>query len=432
LVPVPDVLIELGLVRDEPVASPPVPAHHYRLPLAAVALALLVLLGGAVPHPRAVPPVIVPATLSDLVQVVADRLYVISSGEPVGVPDKRQTIRAYSLPDVRPLFEQRVAVSGEVTGVHPAGDDLLLVGVRGYADATQSTIAVRPGATDPLWQQPGALVGVSPGGPAVFGSDTVAGFDEDRAVEWRGVDLATGATRWTVRKGVGEQAVTDSYLGDPRRLYVLRTGRLTAYDTRDGRPTAEVELPGMRPASAALWPLGDRLLVSSDATGTTIFGTTAGLTASAHTGHSLSDFLSGGMCGEQICAYGQGGRMVGMDPQTLTERWSLGDDAYGIWTGGYLLTFDPGATRTRITRSDPATGAVSGQVDGWALVMGSGPAFHVRHDGPGAAWFGVLDLDPFRVRPLVSAAGVADDCQIAGQALICRRNDATVGVWRLG
>src|SRR6185436_4330461 len=134
LVVVSEVLIELGEVPDEPPVSPSPPPRSYRLLVAAVAVVMLVLLGGAAPVPEPGAPVIVPAGIGERTQIRGDRLYVIGSPEPAGSPVKEQNIRAYALPDVRLLFEQAVTVSGEIVEVRPAGD-LLLVLERGYDGA---------------------------------------------------------------------------------------------------------------------------------------------------------------------------------------------------------------------------------------------------------------------------------------------------------
>jgi hypothetical protein len=419
-------MIELGVVPDEPPAGPPPPPRRWRPLFGAVAGVLLVLLGGAAPVPRPSAPVIVTAELGERTQVRAGRLYVIGMPQPVGSPQKRQTIRAYALPDARPLYEQTVAVTGEIVDIQPAGD-LLLILERDYDGAEQTTIAVRPGAAEPLWRRPGILIGLTPGGPAVFGASNV-GDEVTTAVEWRGVDLATGEIRWTVRKAPGERAAADSYGGAPRLLYVLRAGRLTAYDTRDGRPAGEVALPGIQPSTAVLWPLAGRVVVSGDA-GTTVLD--AGLTVAAHTARSLRDYLTADDCGELICVYGADDSLAGLDPRTLEKRWSVRNSGYSLWLGGYLYTLAASDAAPRITRADPVTGRAPGRLDGWQFTPGTGPAVYLRHEERGRVWFGELDQDRFRVRPLVAAEGVTAECQIAGEVLICRKINGGVGVWRL-
>ncbi len=179
-----------------------------------------------------------------------------------------------------------------------------------------------------------------------------------------------------------------------------------------------------------LWALGERLLVSTDATGTTVFGDAAGLGRAVHTARSMTDYPNGVACEDLICAYTGDGRMTGIDPATLTERWSV-PSGYSAWHDGRLLTFHPEDT-PRIERSDPVTGQVSGQIIGWDLAPGPLPAFYVRHkEAGGRIWFGVLDERRFLIRPLAVADGVTDECQIAAGALVCRKIDASVAVWRL-
>ncbi|GIF05907.1 outer membrane protein assembly factor BamB family protein [Actinoplanes siamensis] len=424
-----DAVIDLGEIEDEEQPATPMPARRFRPPLAAVALALLALLGGAAPRPPQAPPVTVPAISDARLQVLPDRFYVIDLGELVGTSERRQTIRAYTLPGVRPLFAHTLTVPGEIIRVQPAGDDLLLINVRAYSAAAQTTIAVRPGGPE-LWRHRGELVGVTPGGPAVFGSNSLEVDDLDREVDWHGVDLATGEVRWRVRKEPGERSVTDLRRGVLRRLHVLRAGRLSAYDTRDGRRTAQVRLPGLPPPATALWPVGDRVLISGDTTGTTIFD--PGLIALAHTARSLGDSVAGSSCGDLICVYAPDGRVTGIDPATLTERWSRPDGAYSLWEDGWLIGMEQqDGTRPRIVRSDPVTGRVTDRADGWQFAAGHDSALYVERMESGGATFGVLEVDPFRVRPLATAAGVTGECTVAAEALVCRRSDAAVGVWRL-
>jgi outer membrane protein assembly factor BamB len=424
-------LIDLGVVPEEPVAIPPAPRRQFRVVLVVLAVAMLVLLGGAAPAPGVTPPVTVPAAIDGRVVVRENKLFVIDPGRPIGGPGKRQVVHAYALPDVSPLFDQAVTVTGEIIDVRAVTDDLLLVEERGYTDAARSIIAVRPGVAEPLWRHDGVLVGVAPGGPAVFGSDSYLGDDLETPVEWRGVDLATGATRWTVRKALDERAVTDSYRGDPRWLYVLGAGRLTAYDTRDGRPAAEVPQPGLRPDTAALWPLDGRLLVGGGTTGTTIFDTAGGLVPVAHADRNLDEYLTGYDCGELICAYATGGGLTGLDRRTLAKVWSVKDAAFSMWIDGYVFATDPTATEPRIRRSDPVTGRAAGQLDGWQLTISDGETFYVRRREDGRVWFGVFDPGRLRVRPLVVAEGVTDECLIEDDSLVCRKIDANVGVWSL-
>lgn len=419
------------MLPDEPVAIPPPPRRQVRLLFAVVAVALLFVLGGAAPWAAAEPPRIVPAAIDDRVIVRAHRLFVVEASRPIAGPERQQLIRAYSLPDVRPLFEQPVTVTGEVIDVRPVSDDLLLVEERSYTRAARSIIAFRPGVARPLWRQDGVLVGVAPGGPAVFGADTYVGDEVDVPVEWRGVDLATGATRWTVPKAAGERAVPDSLRGEPRWLYVLRDGRLIAYDTRDGHAASEVPLPGLRPAVSELWPLDHGVLVSGAAIGTTVYDLGTGLVAKAHTDKALTGYLNGYDCGDLICAYAVGGQMIGIDRTTLAEKWSADHAEYSFWAEDHLFAIDETAAEPRIRRSDPVTGQAAGQLVGWTLAAATTEASYVRRKDGGRLWFGALDLGRLRVQPLVAAEGVTDECLVDAEAVICRKIDAGVGVWRL-
>ncbi|WP_229069255.1 PQQ-like beta-propeller repeat protein [Actinoplanes sp. DH11] len=426
-----DVLIDLGevphgesLVPAVPEQAPPVP---YRALLAALSVALLLGLGGAA-HLRApAPPAVVAAGQGDLIRVVGDRLYVIGRYVPPGV----RVIRSFSLPDATQLSWHRAAVTGEVLDVAAAGD-VLLMSVQDERTVGFGTIALRAGVPVPLWRRTALLEGVSADERLVLVREP--GAD---GTWWRGLDLATGAVRWSVRQAAGDEAAPSAPgTGYPRWLYQLtRDRRLQAWDTRTGRLAAGTDVPQRGPENISLWPAGDLALIGARGAGTTGYDATENLRQRWHSGVNLSWYRNPAPCGELICTFlPQRGIMV-IDPRTGRERWSSDRWSYAERIGSYLVTGRPGTAFPEHFVLDPATGDVLGEAGRWQS-GGPGPAPETAYVRRAVArtdrvWFGVLDMRTMRIRVSGAAEQVAGDCHFAAGALICRRLDASVGVWRL-
>ena len=224
--------------------------------------------------------------------------------------------------------------------------------------------------------------------------------------------------------------------GYPRWIHVLTAGRrLESWDARTGRLTATRDVPERGPERLSLWPAGDLVLIGARGAGTTGYDAGEGLRQRWHSGVNLSWYRNPSACGELICAFlPQRGIMV-IDPRTGRERWSSDRWNYVERIGPYLLTGMPGTAFPEHFVLDAATGDVLGEVGRWAG-GGAGPepdTAYVRRLVPGTdrVWFGVLDLRRMRIRVAGAAERVAGDCHFAVGALVCRRLDASVGVWRL-
>ncbi|WP_328461170.1 PQQ-like beta-propeller repeat protein [Actinoplanes sp. NBC_00393] len=426
------VLIDLGDVarRESQAAAetvaPPVP---YRLLLAFLSVLLLISLAGSAAHADPVRPVIVPAVLGDTMRVAGDRLFVISRSEVEG----RRTIRTYALPDVTLLSRHTVTVHGDVLGVSSAGD-LLLVTVQDERTITFGTIALRPGADEPLWQRPARLQGVSVADGLALVREEGAAFGD---ADWHGVDLRTGTVRWTVHQGDRDDVAVSRYDGAyPQWLYVLTgDGRLVARDARTGRVVAEAHVPERRDTTTSLWPAGDLVLIGAGGSGTTGYDITDGLAPSWHTGMNLSWYRGPSQCGDLICAFLPQRGILVIDPVSGRERWSSDRWDFAERIGAHLLTGMPDTAYPRLYVLDAQTGDVLADMGLWQSA-GPGPepgTAYVRRtvSGEDRLWYGVLLLDRHRIRVLGSADRVAGDCHFTVGVLVCRRIDASVGVWRL-
>ncbi|WP_433826759.1 hypothetical protein ACQP2E_32295 [Actinoplanes sp. CA-015351] len=426
-----DVLIDLGevprgdsLVPAIEAEAPPVP---YRMLLVILSGILAGLLGGGT-HPRLPTPVaVVPAAQGDVIRVVGDRLYVIGRQLPPGTRE----IRGFSLPDARPVSQHQVAVTGEVLGVAAAGD-VMMLSVQDERTVRFGTIALRAGVAAPLWKRPVLLVGLSATG-------RLALVREEAATEtwWRGLDLETGAVRWSIRQNPGDEIAPSSRdSGYPKWLFQLTAARrLQSWDTTTGQLTATANVPERSPENISLWPAGDLALIGARGAGTTGYDATEGLRQRWHSGVNLSWYRNPSPCGELICTFlPQNGIMV-LDPRTGRERWSSDRWNYAERIGSYLVTGLPGTRYPEHFVLDPVTGDVLGAAGRWQS-GGPGPepdtAYVKRADTvTDRLWFGVLDMRGMRVRVAGAADRVAGDCHFAANALICRRLDASVGVWRL-
>ncbi|MEV6298838.1 hypothetical protein AB0M02_05455 [Actinoplanes sp. NPDC051861] len=419
-----DALIDLGEVRlrDEQVPAPPVP---YRLLLTALSVLLVVALGGGSAQAEPAPPVIVPAGLGDAIRVAGDRLFVISQ--------QYRSIRAYALPDATLVAEHSVNVHGDVLNVDVAGD-LLLVTVQDEETVTFGTITLLRGREEPLWQRPALLQGVSEADGLALVREETELFGE---AAWHGVDLHTGAVRWTLHQGERDDVAASSY-GDgyPKWLYVLTAdGRLEAWDTRTGELAASVHVPEGRNRTATLWTAGDLVLVGAGGSGTTGYDMGNRLQPRWHSGMNLSWYRGPSTCGQFICAYLPQRGILVIDPVTGRERWSSDRWDYAERVGSYLMTGMPETAYPRLYVLDPETGDVLGDAGLWRSA-GPGPSPETAYvqravSGADRMWYGVLDLTRIRVRVLGVAERVAGDCHFAAGALVCRRIDASVGVWRV-
>ncbi|GLY04683.1 PQQ-binding-like beta-propeller repeat protein [Actinoplanes sp. NBRC 101535] len=414
-----------GAARAE-TREPPVPRRSL---LAVVSMLLLLTMSAAGATDRPEPPLLLPAARGDTMTVAGDRLFVIS-----GRATSRRTVQAYALPSGRRLFRNTFAVGGEVVNIVDAGDDRMLVTVQNPQSGVFSTIALRGGVPEPLWERPALSHGVSVAdGVVVIRQEEVVGAG---LTEWHGVDLETGESRWTVHEGLGDDVTLSTWTcGYPQWLYMMtRDGRLQARDTRTGRVTAQVDVPERRSGGVVLWAAGELVMIGAGDQGTTGYDASAGLAPRWRSGLNLTWYRGPTGCGELICAYLPQRGVVVIDARTGLERWSSDRWESAEPVGDYLLAGAPDTAVPALHVLDPATGDVLGQVGPWRS-GGPGPeprtAWVFRAaEGEGRIFYGVLDLPRARVRMLGAAEEAIGDCRFAAGTLVCRRSDYRIGVWR--
>jgi hypothetical protein len=220
---------------------------------------------------------------------------------------------------------------------------------------------------------------------------------------------------------------------------VSPTGRFELRDPETGAVTAAAELPAppqWRTEGIGLGITGDLVLLGSSA-GFTAYDLPT-LTPRWRSAVDLTDVFTTPVCGDVICLFGRFGGIRVLNPVTGAERWRAAGWGTAQRVDGYLLTSrDRGPDRNRtITVLDVATGRPHTGFAGWRALGGARPdgrIVGVREATPEhRVWYGVLDPAAGSVRVLGAAEPVSDDCQLSGSRLVCRRLDATVGVWQLG
>ena len=411
----------------------PVP---YRAVLGGLTVLLTALTAGAAHRAPPAPPTVIDARPGDTMVVGADRVFVVAPGPPLqGSAVQNKIISEYRLPGGDLLTRTTVAVTGAVFDVQSAGD-VVLVSHQVDTVGGEATVALPAGGDRALWRRPSRVVAVSPPDGLVLLRENSPEFGD---LDWHGIDLATGAVRWSLRQPPrGFIMPADHVDGFPRRLVSATDGgSLAVLDTVTGAATATATVPVRRQQAGAdvpVWIAGDLLLVGAP-DGTTAYSL-AGL---AERWHSPADLVGRWVQEEcaAICALNWQGGLRVLDRGTGRPLWSDERWNYVDQVGRYLVASqNTGPERLPgVSVLDPRTGRVEGAVDGWRPIGGPRPdgvVHAVRAEPAGdTVWYARLDLDTRAVRLLGRAERVAGDCRTAADVLVCRRIDASVGLWSL-
>jgi putative pyrroloquinoline-quinone binding quinoprotein len=365
-------------------------------------LVLVLLLGAAVPAPRAAPTVIIPATFRDDTFVDGDRLFVVGPFSGAGV----QLLRIFRLPDAQPLGQMEIGYPGSISGVRRVGDVLLIT-----AGGPRVTVAVDARSGRQLWETAANVVSVS--GDTVLMSDDLAIFAMD----------ARGKVLWRV----------DWPSLGPRYLVSAGLNSMTSYDGRTGASlaSARIHLSGI----VYTYISADRFVIG-DSSGLSAYR----LPSLALQWHVPTDPQENRLqpdCVRVLCSYvGRQGVTV-RDPATgrtvwTNSRWAavepIGADLVGAADHGTL-------DAVRLYLLDPATGEPRGDFGGWRAVIGTdGTLRYALHpaSSPDDYWFGEFDPAHGSVRILGEAPQVSGHTDVSAGSLIYHRIDGTIAVWRFG
>jgi hypothetical protein len=441
-------VIDLGLDRAPPRLDRPdrIRLRHRRAgTAAALAATALVLTAGSAPAAPPLAEVRIAAGPGDAVALAADRLYVFPSDTTWSVGPR--TIAAYELPAGRRLWREPLPVAGQVRQVIPAPDALLLAVER---DAALKTVAIDGGSGRVRWSTPYQPAGLTATGRLLLGwaraaapdglAPAAAPYERPRSVV--GLELATGRPAWaydiptdawhgiewsTDRPGVGVRSVT-----------ILPSGQVAVRDLETGRVVTEADLGGSRSANRWFQLAGDLLLAAVMVDGSDVV--TAYHLPELDRRWTVSLALAGGYvstdCGGALCAFSRDGELRVIDPATGATRWT--DPRWHTieTVGGRLLGYAWPSPRWHATTAvlDPATGGELLDLGRWTAVepvAAGGQTRAVHLDAAsGQAWFAVVDVQALTVRVIASVSGISGDCVAGERIVVCRRVDASVGVWR--
>jgi hypothetical protein len=438
-----DALIDLGelprpggrLVRPVAVTRAP---RSYRTVLAVLAVLLVGTLSGAAHRGPPAPPKIVAARLGDTLFVGADRFFLVSAGpELVGSVAQTKIVSSYGLPAGNLLSLTTVAVSGAIFNVTSAGRTIL-VSYQVDAVGAEATVALAAGTNTALWRHPARLLGVSASDGLVLLRENSPQFGN---LHWYGIDLATGGVRWELEQPVRGYLTEADYVdGFPRRLVSVDvTGRLDVRDAATGAVTATATIPvpsDWAKRGIALWPDGDLILVGDHA-GVTAYAL-PDLTERWRSTVDLYSSYVGPSCGDAVCFFSP--RVAGLrvlDRATGRVRWASARWSYADQVGPYLLAGADGANNARhpLDVVDTRTGRVRGDFGPWQRIGSPQPDGTVvglsERLADDVVWYARLNPANLSTRVLGVADHVSGDCQTTIDVLICRRIDASVGIWRL-
>lgn len=431
----PPVVIDLGFDREPPrlVDAPPRPRWGGLL---AAALAALVLATGSAPVAARLSEVRISAGLGDELALSADRLYVIQPNLAWSTADRR-TVSAYRLPAGRRLWRQPLPVPGRVRQVFPA-PGALLVAIQREGDV--ETVAVDAATGRMRWRLPFQPVGLTPSGRLALGfADT--NRSDPRVERVVAVEPVTGRYAWAYEvPAMAWHDMSFAVDGDrpPRSVVAEPSGRVTVRDLDSGRVLTAVEVAAV--ASGGLWfqIAGDLLLTGFTNNGeeeVTAYGLPA-LDRRWTTVLNVGGGYVSADCGGNLCLFSRFGGVSVVDPDTGRPLWSDSRWQTVQTVGGRLLAYSWPAPQRRSTTAvlDPATGDELLDLGRWMAVRPAHPGGHTSavrvEPGSGRAWFAVVDVAALAVRVLGTVDGISGDCRAADRVLVCRRLDASIGVWR--
>ncbi|MER7456955.1 PQQ-binding-like beta-propeller repeat protein [Micromonospora sp. NPDC126480] len=420
-------LIDLGELRDDHRPEPPVRRRRpgtgaWGFPV--VLLLALLTLVASVPVPGR-ETVVVPAGLGVDRMVVGDLLLVVAPRTPQA---SERSMTAYRLPGVERVWQAPVPVDGEFWHATARGDVVLVTG-NSPQDQRSATMALDARTGEHRWRLPGSAVDLADGNVLLEESSIEGGYT------FRAVDPCCGTPRWQLRLPLGEVRYRFAGPGLDRLVTRDPEGLVEVRDTGTGAVLAAADLD---PAGDDKWSpdiVGDLLFVSS---GSAPEVTAYGLDrldrrwrATAPANVFAVD------CGAAVCFQSRSGAVRAVDAATGRPAWNL-EGWSDVWAlSGRLLAvrFDvTGGNRPYLAALDPATGAIRAELGRWELAHSprrDEPLIGLRPHPGGGLFVAELDLAAGVVRPLDVLPEAAGDCEVARWHLLCRRPDASLGLWPL-
>ncbi|WP_433130845.1 PQQ-binding-like beta-propeller repeat protein [Micromonospora sp. CA-240977] len=423
-------IIELGEIRDEPVAVPPVRtprAVGRPMRTAAVLLLALVLLAGATPPPQRMVSV-VPASPAANTYLTADGVFVIDPP----LPDQDRYLTAYAWPEPHGAAARRRWQASV-----PSGDAYVRVRVeRGLVLATGAddgagvfaTTAFDAETGQQRWRHPGVPVPVTDGGLLL------ADIHQDETDGMSRIEPDTGRVLWSVPllspSGPGFH-LTDGRID--RFALVQPTGEVQVHDADTGRLLRSVDtLPGDASVFQRVQIVDDLLLLLTpgDVPMMMAYGL-AGLEQLWTAQVSPVSFAVG--CADLLCVAGQDGSLQVLDPATGVVRWSdpPGRELLADVRGDRLLMSGPSG---QFAVRDAVTGRMRTELGVWDLaptLRPDDPLVGMRHGDDGRLVVAELDLAAGEARIRDVLPDITGGCQASLPVLLCQRLDGSTALWRL-
>jgi hypothetical protein len=318
-----------------------------------------------------------------------------------------------------------------------AAGSAILVSYQVDTVGAEATVALAAGTDRALWRRPFRLLAVSEADSLVLLRENSPQFG---SLNWRGVDLVTGDLRWSLQQPVRGFTTEAGYADGFPRMLVSATdaGHIEVRDAVSGTVTATAKVPvrdQQANADVPIWPAGDLILVGAP-DGTTAY-TLPGLVQRWHSSADLAGRWVQPDCTTLICSLNWQGGVLALDRVTGQRRWADPRWNYADQVGPYLLASANSADQRDpvVVVRDPADGRVLGDFGPWHTVGGARADGMVvgLHEQPLDDTVFYAELDPANrgVRVLGSAMDVSGDCQTTDEVLVCRRIDASVGIWAL-
>lgn len=432
-----DVAIDLGEARhdddllDRPTRRPP---QRWRALLVVVAVLGAATLTGSVAPVEPTPVTQIPAALGDVTFLADHEYFVISTAVTPGDPVNHKIVNRYALPGGNLLSRTAVMVNGAIQQAL-AVDGVVMVTYELDDDGAEATAAYTVGTGRAAWRRNGRLSGVTSSHDAVV----LHGVAGQSMSQWSGIDVHTGALRWQfalpLTDGDAEERIAGAGAIADRLVSLGGSGRLEVRSLDTGGILAASTISTSADPRTRAYYIGvaSGLIMVRKSSDTIAFDL-SDLHERWRTRIDLSSSLLQPDCGHLVCFHNPSGMQV-FDPVDGRLSWTTDTWVDAQSAGKVLLasTPDDPSLAPVLTALDPADGRQLGTIGGWR------PAGGVRADGHlpvlreqvelRQVWYGLLDPTTLGVRVLGVAEQVSGTCESTSDALVCRRTDASSGVW---
>lgn len=432
-------VIELGEMRHGPEVAAPeavrAPARR-RFTWALAGLALLVTgMGPALPQPVPLTEATIPARLGDTAFAVGGQYYVVTSDRATVAGTR--SITAYALPGAARLWQVPLPLSGALRGVGEVAGQML-ISTQPELQEQVETVSIREATGEIRWRRRALFEGVTPGGEVLLWTspDGTPAASTGREV-LQAVDPVTGAIEWSYRVPTGGWL---SYRYSGQRVThvvtLLPSGTVEVRDVDNAGVLAAADLLPARPPNipaSYVQFAGDLMLVREGPTAVAYGVDRLDRRWSAPI-ELAREYVTPG-CGDKLCAVAHMGGVRVIDPATGHVLWADPTRAFISRAGDFFI----GEQRahdglTELTVLDPGTGRELSRLGDWRVISppaGDGRLIAMRTDlTTSRAWLARVDPATGGARFFGVVGGVTGDCEVHADAVICRRLNASVGVWR--